>query len=278
MTKLTAQTSFKPPLCSLPLPLVWLQPFDFPHKLGICERLFGRAIAQQGICWVQTGAAIPWKLDLRNPTHRWIVYGKYEGAAFLNWAKKFLPSNGVVVDSGANIGQMALYLAQYVSQGTVLAFEPGKAAADWLEECLKLHSTLPVELIQCGLGNVANSMRLRACGTVELQGSWNQISETEGEPIQIVRLASELKVRAIETVDLWKLDVEGYEVSALKGAEELLKKQCIRALYVELAGENGQRVREYLNFFGYSCHLFKQDQLYIPKQLPNHTNGLFLPT
>jgi hypothetical protein len=90
-------------LCELPLLLNWLQPIDFPHKLGMCDRVFGKTIARSGICWVKTGATIPWKLDLANPTHRWIVYGKYEGSAFLNWAKRFLPANAIVVDSGANI-------------------------------------------------------------------------------------------------------------------------------------------------------------------------------
>jgi hypothetical protein len=63
---------------SLPFPLVSVQPFDFTHKLGICERIFTSRLAHHGICWVQTGASIPRKLDLSNRTHRWIVYGKYE--------------------------------------------------------------------------------------------------------------------------------------------------------------------------------------------------------
>ena len=29
---------------NLPLPLTWIQKVDFPHKLGICEKLFGKAI------------------------------------------------------------------------------------------------------------------------------------------------------------------------------------------------------------------------------------------
>jgi hypothetical protein len=110
--------------------LSWLQFLKFPHKLGICERIFGSIIIQYGVCWVKTAAGIIWKLDLANPTYRWIVYGKYEGSHFLNWAKQFLPADGIVVDSGANIGQMLLYLAQWTPQGKVLAFEPGKEQAD----------------------------------------------------------------------------------------------------------------------------------------------------
>lgn len=266
-------------VCPLPLPLTWLQPFDFPHKLGICERLFGSLIAPQTTCWVQTGAGIPWKLDLANPTHRWIVYGKYEGAPFLKWAQKFLPADGIVVDSGANIGQMLLYLAQWVPQGKILAFEPGTEAANWLEECLTTHPTLPVEILRCGLGSSSAQLRLHNIGANYGHGAWNQVSETEGENIQIVSLADELAARSLKTVDLWKLDVEGYEIPALQGAEALLKKQRIRAIYVELAGKNGERIRDYLAAFGYHCHFFgRNNQLYIPSQFPNHTNGLFLPS
>lgn len=264
---------------SLPLPLTWLQPFDFPHKLGICERLFGNAIADQGVGWVQTGAGIPWKLDLANPTHRWIVYGKYEGSPFLNWAKKFLPANGIVIDSGANIGQMLIYLARWLPQGKILAFEPGKEQADWLEECLIVDNTLPVEVLRLGLGASPSQVRLHNIGPAHIHGAWSQISETEGEIISIVRLADELAARLIAQVDLWKLDVEGYEVPALQGAEELLNEHRIKAIYAELAGENGQKIRDYLNLFGYCCHLFdNQGKLYIPSQLPEHTNGLFLPS
>jgi hypothetical protein len=89
-----------------------LQEVDFPHKLGIMDRVFGRKLAAAGIVWVRTAARITWKLDLTYSSARWIVYGKYEGPPFLDWAKRSLAPDAVVVDSGANIGQMLLYIAQ----------------------------------------------------------------------------------------------------------------------------------------------------------------------
>ena len=271
---------------TLPLPLTWLQPFDFPHKLGICERLFGKELAPHGVCWVNTAAGIPWKLDLGVKTDRWIVYGKYEGAAFLNWARQFLPPNGVVIDSGANIGQMLLYLAQWVPQGKVLAFEPATKQADWLAECLAANPTLPVELIRCGLGASASQVRLASFGSEGLHSCWARVTETEGEPIQIVRLEDELSSRCIEEVDLWKLDVEGYEILAMQGVETLIKEQQIRAIYAELTSANnhGQAVIDYLRQFGYQCYFFEENgKLYDPLkqtdfQVPDWINGLFLPT
>ena len=263
---------------ALPRLLTWLQPYDFPRKLGICERLFGRRLSRHGICWVQTAAGLVWKLDLTNATDRWIVFGKYEGSAFLNWARKFLPPDGIVVDSGANIGQMLLYLAQWVPKGKVFAFEPGKAQADWLQECLQQYPHLPVELLRLGLGSRRGKALLKNCGPEDFHGGWNQISETDGEPVEIVRLADTLRERSVSQVNLWKLDVEGYEMQCLEGAEEMLRLKTIKAVYVELAGPNGARIREYLSVFGYGCHLFDtKGKLFGPVQLPEFTYGLFLP-
>ncbi|MDJ1179468.1 FkbM family methyltransferase [Roseofilum sp. BLCC_M91] len=270
-------------LISLPFPLTWLQPFDFPYKLGLCEQLFGHQLTQHGICWVQTAAGIPWKLDLTNPVHRWIAYGKYEGPSFLNWARQFLPPNGIIVDSGANIGQILLYIAQYIPKGKLLAFEPGEEQGDWLKECLEVNPRLPVELIRQGLGSTTTQLYLKTPEVDGVHGYWSQVSETEGSPIDIVCLQDKLAERQIEYVDLWKLDVEGYEIPALKGATKLLEKQKIRSIYVEMGTENHQSIRNYLSQFGYSCYLFdRQGKLFNPLksrdfQFPIWTNGLFLP-
>jgi FkbM family methyltransferase len=255
------------------------QRLEFRHKLGICERLFGRSLAPHGICWIRTAAGLPWKLDLSSPTDRWIVYGKYEGAPFLDWAKRSLPPDGVVVDSGANIGQMLLYLAQWVPRGKVLAFEPGEAAAGWLSECLELNRDLPVELIRCGLGSEERELSLASVGIPESHGSSNQIRPAgAGAPVRVRRLADLLGERGLDRVDLWKLDVEGHELEALAGAEPLLRRKAIRALYCELAFGHGDQIRSYLARFGYECQLFDaRGGRYPAGFLPNHTNGLFLP-
>ena len=134
-----------------------------------------------------------------------------------------------------------------------------------------------MELIRAGLGNEPAQLRLCPMGDEHQHGAQSQISETEGESIEIVKLADELELRAISTVDLWTLDVEGYEVPALQGAEELLKQKRIKALYVEITGDNSKRVRDYLGQFGYKCYLFKSTgKLYQPVEFPSHTNGLFL--
>ncbi len=256
-----------------------VQGLEFPHKLGICERLFGRALARHGVCWIHTAAGLPWKLDLASPSDRWIVYGKYEGGRFLDWARRHLPRDGIVVDSGANIGQMLLYLAQWVPQGRILAVEPGAIATAWLAECLALNGHLPVELIRCGLGSKSCQMSLSSNGTAELHGSGNEIRPLgAGETVDMRRLPDLVHERGFDRVDLWKLDVEGFELEALAGAGELLSRQSVRAVYAELAYGHGEQIRGCLRAHGYECHFFDAaGGLYVPRELPEYSNGLFLP-
>jgi len=262
----------------LPPILRLVQQIDFARKLGVCERLFAKDLSTQGVCWAKTAAGVIWKLDLRNATHRWIVYGKYEGAPFLNWARRFLPPAGIIVDSGANIGQMLLYLAQWVPRGQVLAVEPGTHQADWLQECLEANPQLPVELLRVALGSTRQQAHLKEVGDTDRHGSWNQVSNLEGEPINVVPLTELLRDRKIEQVDLWKLDVEGSEIPALEGAEWYLSERRIRSLYVELRGDNGREIRDFLRRFGYECRLFNRSgSLYSPDHLPEESNGLFMP-
>lgn len=273
-------SSFVQPLKSLPISLSLIQNIDFPHKLGVCEYIYGTTLEKHGVCWIKTGGSIVWKLDLSNPTHRWIVYGKYEGASFLNWAKSFIPRDGVVVDSGANIGQMLLYISQWIPNGRLLAFEPDKEAIAWLKECLNVNSYLPVELIEVGLGHESNQLYLKKLGQDYHHGAQNQISETEGYPIEIATLSEQFTSKSLSHIDLWILDIEGYEIPALQGASKLLQDRLIRALYIEMHGENGLRIRDYLQKFNYQCYFFKNSQIYpADKEISSdiYTNGLFLP-
>jgi hypothetical protein len=141
-----------------------------------------------------------------------------------------------------------------------------------------MHPRLPVELVRAALGEEAGVALLRGVGSGALHGACNQISETGGDPVSVVRLDEFLRAKDIREVDLWKLDVEGYELQALRGAEGLLRAQSIKAIYAELGFGNGERIVEYLSEFGYACQLFDaRGRLHPPSRLPEHTNGLFLP-
>lgn len=265
------------PIIKLPVGLRILRRVPMPHKLGVLGRMYSKALAKQGVAWVKTHPGPVWKLDLNNSTHRWIVFGDYEGPGFISWASRWITENSVVVDSGANIGQVLLYLAPQVgSSGRYHAFEPHPVAREWLKKCLERYPEWRVQLEPFGLG--------RQGGFASLAGQWGGEqavgSHTElamgGGDIEVVQMDDYVKRNGISTIDLWKLDMEGGEMAALEGAKEILRRQAVRSLVVEADAERFPRLAGLLDGAGYEAKTWSGKPL-TTGRVASYGNILFLP-
>lgn len=239
----------------IPLPpgLSFIRRLQFPRKLGVLERIYGRILCKQGVQWVQTSNGIIWKLDLSDVTQRWIVYGDYEGPLQMQWIMNWLSGGGLVVDSGANIGQMLLYLAP-LSGVHVLAFEPVQKNRQWLQQCLSLYPSWSVQLIEKGLSDAEDVKIFQLDGgrsTTRLD--WYQGKDLETMQLAVVRLD---QVVSGETIRLWKLDVEGGELEALAGATRLFEEKKIDAVLVEVCKDHLTAMTDFLKPFGYVLYTF----------------------
>lgn len=235
---------------SLPWLLRLLQRVEFPRKLGVCERLFQRRLRDGGMAWARTPGGHLWKVDLAIPSHRWLVYGRAQrGLTAL--LRRRLSDDAVIVDSGANIGQMLVTLVENVPFRRYLAFEPGAEAADWLRQCLGVNPDLKVEVLPTALGEGEGTSALAM--PVGGHGCQAFLAEQGDAMVPVARLADALARLGEKRVDFWKLDVEGHELEALKGAEPLLATGAIRLLYVEILRRLSAPIRDYLQGFGYRC-------------------------
>lgn len=228
-----------------------------PHKLGLLERLFGKRLAKSGTGWVCCANGVVWKLDLSDLMHRWIVYGDYEGSSRLDWVRGWLGTGGNVIDSGANIGQMLLYMAP-ITGVKIFAFEPLQAANYWINECLKRQTGWQVELYSVGLSDKSTTAVVQVDGPrTTLRQDWYQGKNLETTEVQLERLDQLMKPEMTGSIRLWKLDVEGHEIEALQGAEGLLKKQKIEAIYIEVSRGQYQQVQQLLASLGYELFAFR---------------------
>ena len=236
---------------SLPLSLRVLRSLPLPRKLGLCDRFYGRAISTFGTAWVATAAGPVWQLDLANPTHRWLVYGDYEGPGFWRWFRR-QSTPTAIVDSGANIGQTVLQFAAAAPHARILAYEPGAAARAWLSAGVAANRFAKVTVEPFALGAAAGAARLSGHPDASLHGSWHQVNATDGEPVAVVTLDEELDRHRLAVIDVWKLDLEGHELPALQGAGRSLRAGRIRAVHIEISGEAGSAsAREFLAACGY---------------------------
>jgi hypothetical protein len=61
----------------------------------------------------------------------------------------------------------------------------------------------------------------------------SHIVKNGGVPIRSIKLDTYLKDKCLNRVELLKLDIEGYELAALRGAEHALKNRTVNPVYFE---------------------------------------------
>ena len=125
-------------------------------------------------------------------------------------------------DVGANIGLVSLALARAVPRLEVLAVEPEAALCDWLHFNLSLNPDLArrVHVVQAaatdrhGPVRFASSPTPRNAGIGHLVSAGTNGAGTREVPGVAIGAAAEMHGRALDVV---KIDVEGGELSALRG-------------------------------------------------------------
>lgn len=150
----------------------------------------------------------------------WIDRGdRREDHAFL---ERFLRAGDTVVDVGANVGALALDSASLVGRGgRVIAFEPHPRTYRFLRGNISLNRAPNIVTHQVALGPRA--------GTVEFSDfKSDDENRVAAGTITVPMAPLDTFTDSTPTIELLKLDVEGYELDVLLGAEKTLAKtQCI---------------------------------------------------
>jgi FkbM family methyltransferase len=153
------------------------------------------------------------------------------------------PEN-TVLDVGANIGNHALYFAKFTSATTIHAFEPMPKSFQHLSANMTRNGCNNVILHNVALSDLSGE------ATMDFPDPTNQgmAKITEGGvKVQTTRL-DDLN---IEDVSLIKIDVEGHELSVLRGGTETIRKNRPH-LYIEIQDEYQlSKVEDFLREFGY---------------------------
>jgi FkbM family methyltransferase len=141
-----------------------------------------------------------------------------------NWLAQTLRPEHVFVDVGANIGYFTVLCAPLVSR--VVAFEPGSSSFRYCRENVKLNGLQNVELHPYGLWHESATLRIKrddsSLMTAAVDRSGDNVS---GETIRSVALdefvGSHLQLSRLDVV---KMDIEGAELSALRGMTRTLAR------------------------------------------------------
>ena len=165
-----------------------------------------------------------------------------------------------VVDIGANTGWTVLKLSQKTKTGKVIGFEPDTYNYSQCKKNIELNKNISnITVLPFGLGE--NNMNAQIEVRAKANRGGNRIATkkmNDVETIQIKKLDEVKEVRSLSKIDLIKIDVEGYELKVLKGAETILLT-FKPTLFIEVdnnnlseQGDSASLLITYLNHLGYN--------------------------
>jgi len=164
---------------------------------------------------------------------------------WMDTVEAYLPADRtetVIVDGGANHGRVAVRLAERFRSAVVHGFEPIAEVAQKAQDRLGDH---PGQIHAMALSDQTGTLTMNinaglATSSILAPGSYNQqhhgnvTRAVERRDITAVSLDDWVARGGLDRIDLLKLDLQGYELNALRGAERLLAEQRIRCILTEV--------------------------------------------
>jgi FkbM family methyltransferase len=149
---------------------------------------------------------------------------------------QLLRSGDTFVDIGANAGYFSLLASRLVGpSGRVYAFEPVPPTVDKLRRNIDFGGAANIIVCPCAASGEAGLVSINRKGVGDVSGQNTMRPDTTPADHWEVRAARiDDVVPAQEAIRLMKIDVEGAELLALKGAERHLRSPSAPALLCEV--------------------------------------------
>jgi FkbM family methyltransferase len=191
-----------------------------------------------------------------NPANGWVdsaifLHGSLE-PQFLRLIRSSLRKEDVFFDIGANIGQHGLYASNFCK--SVYCFEPIARLYDQLQFSINKNEFRNVHAFNLGMGN-ENKMLPIYSDTANMGGSsiLFKKGKVKDQLIKIVRL-DDFLLSNPTAINMIKIDVEGFELEVLKGAERALKQNRPKLLiefslplYNQISPSHGNEIYLFLS-------------------------------
>ena len=134
-----------------------------------------------------------------------------------------LSPNGAVCDVGANIGTVSIPLAKALPGLSVFAFEPQLPIFRLLMQNVALNGVMSVEGYPWALGE-ADGMIEFATPALTTQTNFGAIGRGSQSGDKVPVVIRRLDSLALPALSIIKIDVEGYDLEVVRGAQETIRR------------------------------------------------------
>jgi FkbM family methyltransferase len=148
-----------------------------------------------------------------------------------------------IFDVGANVGQTTKELRRWFPEAFIHAFEPTPASREQYQE---LHGRDPkARLWPCAIASkpgtatfhinrrsMTNSLLTTASSSARWVGQDN-VTNVDRIEVEVQTLDGFCRTNQIERIDILKLDIQGSELDALRGAADLFQRRAVRYVCLE---------------------------------------------
>lgn len=156
-----------------------------------------------------------------------MIYYGFENEE-LEFTFNFLRKGDIFFDIGANIGLFSLVAAKRIGEtGKIFAFEPSPKTFLRLKENIVLNKFENIIPLNLGLSNKIEKLPFNISETG--YDAWNSFAGNGSELLQksievpVITLESFISEKKLSNIQLFKIDVEGWEKFVLLGGEKYLR-------------------------------------------------------
>jgi FkbM family methyltransferase len=168
-----------------------------------------------------------------------------------------------IFDVGANVGDTTLEYVHSFPKAQVWSFEPVSKTFEELKRRTKNFGNVHSYNLALGEKEEAKQIKLFDDNLSYLNSlkplAMNEAQTARTETIQVTTLDSFLEKEKISSVDLLKIDTEGYELSVLRGAQSAIANNKIKLIFLEVGfsasnkrNSNFSEINNYLDTHGFS--------------------------
>lgn len=186
----------------------------------------------------------------------WLMYNYWVDWEEFHLIKDSFKEDAVALDIGSNIGLYSLWMSKFIKKGTIHSFEPDKRNFERLQNNIALNNLSGiVRLNKAGVSNKTGVVYLSQHADVLNHIVYDKTPDAV--EISTVTLDEYANKNGIRRINYLKIDIEGFEMLAFRGGENLLKNGQIDVIQLEInsalsnSGVTEQQLVSYLESFGY---------------------------